>query len=530
MTSAPLSPPIPGRNPWLIAPVVAIAAFMEILDISIANVALRHIAGDLSAGQDESTWILTSYLVTNAIILPLSGWLSTIMGRKRFFLTCIIGFSASSLLCGLAPSLKLLILFRAIQGLTGGGLQPSAQSILADAFPPHQRGMAFALYGMAVVFAPAIGPTLGGWLTDSASWRWVFLINVPVGMALIPMVLAMVQDPPHAVEERRLKLERGFKLDYLGFTLLVLGLGCLQIMLDKGEEMDWFNSPFIVTLAIVSAVSSLAFVLWELGQEEPIVNLRLLRSRNFAVSNVLLFMLGFVLMGSTVLLPELVQTVFQYTATEAGLVLTPGGLSIIFLMPIIGKLVSRFDSRWLIIAGFLCSAFATNQMSGFDMQTEYWSFVWARIYFAVGLSFLFIPINTVSYVGLPPTASNQASSITNLSRNLGGSVGISLVTTLLTERTQVHQSVLSIHMDRLSPAYLHYRDLLIEGLQRQGHTLMEAGSLAQGKIYGLLSLQAQMLAFLDDFTFLTVAFLAMTPLVFLMKKGVVGRPPAGGGH
>ena len=518
------------RNPWLIAPVVALAAFMEVLDISIANVSLQHIAGDLSASQDESTWVLTSYLVTNAIVLPISGWLSTVLGRKRFFTFCIIGFSISSLCCGLAPNLALLILFRAIQGLTGGGLQPLAQAILTDAFPPSKRGMAFALYGMSVVFAPAIGPTLGGWLTDTASWRWVFLINVPVGMILVPLVAAFVHDPAHAVADRLERWKKGIRIDYVGFALLALGLGALQVMLDKGQEQDWLESTFIVWTTIVSALALVACVIWELGQDDPIIDLRLLSRRNFAAGNILMFMLGVILLGSTVLLPLFVQELFGYTATLAGLVITPGGFAIILFMPVVGKLVNKFDVRWMIVVGLILCSLALHHMAGFSPATDYGTFVWARILQAFGLSLLFIPINTASMAGLPRDKSNAASALVNLSRNLGGSVGISITVSQLSSRAQVHQNVLAAHANPLSPAYTHAIDQISAALMHHGATAAQALHQAQGLIYGQIVRQASMLAFLDNFDLLAGVFICMAPVVFLMSRPHFGDGPPGGAH
>ncbi len=514
----------PMINPWLIAPLVALAAFMEVLDISIANVSLQHIAGDLSAGQDESTWVLTSYLVTNAIVLPVSGWLSSVMGRTRFFVACIIGFSVSSLACGLAPTLGLLIVFRAIQGLTGGGLQPSSQAILADTFPPRQRGMAFALYGMAVVFAPAIGPTLGGWITDNFTWRWVFLLNVPVGIVLTFLVVSLLDDPPALVKARAEKLRQGLKVDYLGFLLLAAGLGLLQVVLDKGEQDDWFSSPFIFWLSIISVLSLVAFVIWELGQEDPIVDLHLLRDRNFGVANLLMFLLGFILLGSTVLLPELVQRLFGYTATLAGLVLTPGGLSIILVMPMVGKMVSVTDPRKLIALGLFICAMALLRMTAFDLGTDYGTFVWARIYQALGLSLLFIPINTAAFLGVPPDKSSAASSLINVSRNLGGSFGISLVITALSRYAQAHQTTLVAHASPLNPAFRQSLGQLTRDFQLHGGGAAEASAKATGTIYQMIGQQAQMQAFIDDFRMLAMIFLAVIPFVFIMKKGVPHGP------
>src|SRR3954447_22496911 len=397
--------------PWLIAPVVALAAFMEVLDIAIANVALQHIAGNLGASGDEATWVLTSYLVTNAIVLPVSGWLATVVGRKRFFMMCIAGFSAASLLCGMAPTLTVLILCRALQGLTGGGLQPLAQAILADAFPPAQRGIAFGFYGMAVVAAPAIGPTPGGWITDNLDWRWVFLINVPVGAVLLLLAQRMVHDPPALVAERARRLREGVRIDYIGFALLTLGLGTLQVVLDRGQQDDWFGSSFITACALVSLVAVLYFVAWELASDDPIVDLRLLANRNFATANLLMFMLGFILLGSTALLPQLVQTLMGYTATQAGMVLSPGGFAIIFLMPVVGQMVTKVDPRLMIAGGLVVCSAALWRMSGFTLGVDYRTVAEARIVQAVGLAFLFIPISTTAYVGLPPGKSNNASAL-----------------------------------------------------------------------------------------------------------------------
>jgi DHA2 family multidrug resistance protein len=517
-----------GVNPWLVAPVVALAAFMEVLDISIANVSLQHIAGDLSAGQDESTWILTSYLVTNVIVLPVSGWLASVLGRARFFLACIAGFSVSSLLCGLAPNLELLILFRAIQGITGGGLQPLSQAILADAFPPRQRGMAFALYGLAVVFAPAIGPTLGGWITDTASWRWVFLLNVPVGIVLFFLVTAMIEDPPALVAARAAKLAQGLRIDYLGFLLLTIGLGLLQIVLDKGEQDDWFGSAHILWMSIGSAISLMAFVLWELEQKDPIVDLRLLAERNFGVSNLLMFMLGFVLMGSTVLLPELVQRLFGYTATLAGLVITPGGLAIMLIMPVIGRLVTTVDSRKLIACGLLIGSLALFHMTGFTLQTGYTSFMWARIYQSLGFSLLFIPINTAAFRGIPQVKNSAASALINMLRNLGGSFGISLVTTLLARQTQVHQDILVAHATPYNPIYRQTVDTFARTFHSHGDIQGQATSKAVAQVYQMVEQQSMMLAFIDDFRLMAIGFLVLIPFVFLMRRPATHAAGSGG--
>jgi MFS transporter, DHA2 family, multidrug resistance protein len=522
---------LPGQpTRWIIAPVVALAAFMEVLDISIANVSLQHIAGSMGASQDEATWVLTSYLVTNAIILPISGWLSAIFGRKRFYLACILGFGISSFFCGLAPSLGLLILFRAIQGLTGGGLQPSSQAILADSFKPAERGMAFAFYGIAVVFAPAIGPTLGGWITDNYSWHWVFLINVPISIGLYFLIAAMIEDPPHLVEERQRLKEQGVKVDYWGFGFLILGLGSLQYVLDRGQEKDWFGSSAITLAAIAAVVGLVSFVLWELHQETPLTDLRLLKNPNFAMSNVLMFMMGFVLLGSTQLIPQYVQTLLGYTATEAGEVISPGGFAIILLMPVVGRMISRVNPRRLIVFGLVVSAAALYHMTSFNLQVDYWTVALARIFQAAGLAFLFIPITTIAYVGVPREKNNNASAIINLSRNLGGSVGIALLTTFLARREQYHRSMLIDRIAAGDPRYNAVAGAIKQHMTSLGGTAGQALHLAQAEIGAMVARQAAMLSYIDDFLLLAIAFALLIPLVFLTRAPRPGEGPGMGAH
>ncbi len=521
-------PEAPRHNPWLVAPTVGLAAFMEVLDISIANVALQHIAGSLSASQDESTWVLTSYLVTNAIVLPMSGWLASVIGRKRYFMGCIAGFALSSLLCGLAPNLGFLIVFRGLQGITGGGLQPNAQAILSDAFPPQKRGLAFAVYGIAVVFAPAIGPAFGGWITDNFTWRWVFLINMPVGIVLLLLTARMVQDPPELVAARRESLRRGLNVDYLGFALLVLGMTALQVVLDKGQEDDWFASNFILALSLVALLALGAFIGWELRHKEPIVDLRLLGHRNFGVGNILMFMLGFVLLGSTVLLPLFVQVMLGYTAMDAGLVISPGGFLIMLVMPVVGMLVAKTDPRLLIAGGLVVCSLALFRMTGFDLSVDYWTVAWARIYQSIGPAFLFIPINTVAYIGIDRAKTNAASAIINMTRNIGGSIGISVATTILTRSQQFHQNVLVAHVTPYSAAYRG----TVSALQQQmaAHVASAADALHQAEavIYSMVQRQADMLAFIDAFRLLGIAFLVLLPCLFLMRRPAPGAAPRGG--
>lgn len=497
-----------GQGPsWFVAPLVALAAFMEVMDISIANVSLEHIAGNLSATQEEATWVLTSYLVTNAIVLPMSGWLSGIMGRKRFFVTCIVAFTIFSLLCGFAPSLGMLVIFRALQGAAGGGLQPTSQAMLADYYPPSQRGRAFAFYGVAVVFAPTLGPTLGGWITQHMSWRWVFFINVPVGALLLFLIMSVL---PETVQ-RRTRSGSAARIDYLGFTFLALAMGSLQIFLDRGQRDDWFASHFVTALAITSALSFAALIVWELRHEAPIVDLRLFRKRSFVIANLLMFVLGFALLGSTELIPQFVQSLLHFTTTDAGLVIMPGGFITMLLMPIVGRLTDKFDPRWLIIYGFGMGALALYHMSGFNTQSDFWTVALARMMLASGLPFLFLPITTAGYIGVPSDKNDEASALINMSRNVGGSVGISILTTILARRSQYHQNVLTGHVTPFSAPYHH----LLNALHAAGAPVQQGAAM----IYQMVQQQARMLAYVDDFRFLAIMFLAMVPLALLIRRG-----------
>src|SRR5580658_735875 len=482
----------PAVNPWIIALTVTLATFMEVLDTSIANVALPHIAGSLSAGQDESTWILTSYLVSNAIVLPLSGWLSSIIGRKHFYMGCVALFTISSFLCGLAPNLSLLIFFRVLQGVGGGGLQPSEQAILADTFAPAKRGMAFAVYGIAVVMAPAIGPTLGGYITDNFTWRWIFFINIPVGIVSLLLTSRLIQDPPY-FKRRKLGETR---IDYIGLGLVALGLGTLQVVLDKGQRDDWFDSHFIVFLTAISAASLIFVIFWEWYTQDPIIDLHLFREHTFAAANFLMFMLGFALLGSTLLLPLFMQTLLGYTAERSGMALSPGGFAIMVLMPVVGFLLSRYSPRWLMMIGLTMLSFSLFHMTNFDLNVDFHTVMLARVYQAMGLAFLFVPINTAAYAFLPRDKNNAASGLMNLARNIGGSVGISFVTTLLDRRSQVHQAQL---VENLNPANPRFQSTL-RGLTNtfSGSGPGSGGWSAQQHAYALLQgnviRQATMLA------------------------------------
>jgi DHA2 family multidrug resistance protein len=510
----------PGHNPWAVALTVTIATFMEVLDTSIANVTLPHIAGNLSVGQDESTWVLTSYLVSNAIVLPISGWIATKVGRKRFYMTCVALFTISSFMCGIAPSLPLLIFFRVLQGVGGGGLGPSEQAILADTFPPAQRGMAFAVYGMAVVVAPAVGPTLGGWITDHYTWRWVFFINVPVGILSLFLSHRMVSDPPYLADQR----EHAGPIDFVGLVLIAIGLGCLEVVLDKGQEDDWFASNFIVVFAAVAAVALVAFVWWELRQKYPVVNLRMLASRNFGSANFMMLILGATLFGTTVLLPLYLQVIMGYTAQLAGMALSPGAVLIIGLMPIVGALVSRVDSRRLIAFGFAVLSLSLFYMAhhlypGIDFGTA----VKLRMYQAAGLAFLFVPINTIAYTGVAPGQNNAASGIINLSRNMGGDLGIALATTMIARRAQVHQSRLVAHVTPFDTALSQRTQALTQAFVHAGSSSEHAARQASAAIYRALNAQAQTLAYVDVMWLFACVTACMIPLVFVMRKAKAGR-------
>jgi len=512
----------PPINPWIIALTVTLATFMEVLDTSIANVSLPHIAGSLSAGQDESTWVLTSYLVSNAIILPMSGWFSNLIGRKRFYMSCVAIFTVSSFLCGLAPSLGVLIFFRILQGIGGGGLQPSEQAILADTFAPAKRGMAFAVYGMAVVLAPAIGPTLGGWITDNFNWRWIFFINIPVGILSLFLTNRLISDPPYMKDAKR----KNFRVDYIGLGLLALGLGTLQVVLDKGQRDDWFGSHFITTMVAISTIALIAVIFWEWYHKDPIIDLHLFKDRSFAIGNMLMFMVGFALLSSTVLLPLFMQTILGYTAERAGLALMPGGFAIIVAMPLVGFLLGRYDARILLLFGLTTVSLALFHMTRFDTSIDFKTVATARVFQAFGLAFLFVPINTAAYAFLPKGKNNAASGLINLARNIGGSIGISLVTTMLDRRGQVHQARLSDHIHPGNSTLHAMVTATTRMLIARGSSAYQATQQAHALVARLIDQQATMLAYIDNFWLLGVAVMSMIPFVFLMKKVKPGGPLA----
>jgi MFS transporter, DHA2 family, multidrug resistance protein len=520
----------PKHNQWAIALTVTLATFMEVLDTSIANVSLPHIAGSLAASQDEATWVLTSYLVSNAIVLPTSAYFASILGRKKFYMLCVMLFGISSFLCGIAPSLPLLLFFRVLQGIGGGGLAPSEQSILADTFEPAKRGQAFALYGLAVVTAPAIGPTLGGWITDNFDWRWIFFINIPVAIVSLFLTNRLVEDPPHVVEEVKRSKRSGFSMDYIGFALVGLGFGCLEVVLDKGQEDDWFGSRFVTTFFVLCIVGLVGLVLWEFRQirhnHRPILDLRLFKNRTFAISFVMMFIVGLALYGTTVLIPQLLQTLMGYTAEKAGMALSFGGLATMFCMPFVGRMIGKVDARYMAAFGFLVMALALFHMTQLNLQMSFSYAAKLRVYQAIGLAFLFVPINTLSYTGIPMNKNNDVSGMVNLARNVGGSAGTAIFTTLLARHSQLHQNFLAEHVAEVNPIYGNMRSGLVQQFASRGSEATQAGSQAMAQIYRLVQQQAAVLAYLDVIQFFAITALCMVPLVFLMKKSKRGAAMA----
>ena len=508
----------PKHNPWAVALTVTLATFMEVLDTSIANVSLPHIASNLSASTDESTWVLTSYLVSNAIILPMSAWLQRIMGRKRFYMTCVALFTCSSFLCGLAPSLGMLVLFRIMQGVGGGGLQPSEQAILADTFAPEKRGQAFSIYGMAVVVAPALGPTLGGWITDNFSWRWIFYINVPIGIISLLLTSRMVEDPPYL---KKIREQGRPKIDYMGLSLIVIAVGCLQIVLDKGQESDWFHSTWITTLLIVSVYALFAWVVWEWFHPEPIVDVRLFKNRNFATAMFFTFCLGTVLFGTTVVIPQFLQLLMGYPATKSGEAMAGGGLVMFLMMPIAGQLVSRIDPRAMMMIGFGATAAALYFMvRHISLQMDFATAAMLRTYQAIGLPFIFLPSNTLAYVGIPREKGNQIASMNSFIRNIGGSLGIAVITSSLTRQVAKHQSYMVAHATPGSPAFDQLANGMTQRMANQGIGLPEQH--AYSRISGLIAGQATTLAYIDVVSVLALVVVCMIPLVLIMKRPKTG--------
>ncbi|HXX54077.1 MAG TPA: DHA2 family efflux MFS transporter permease subunit [Thermodesulfovibrionales bacterium] len=507
-------------NKWIIALTVMLPTLIEIIDTSVVNVALDHIRGSLSAGIDESTWTITSYLVSNAIIIPMTGWLSRLFGRKRYLIFSISLFTLSSLLCGSAWNLKSLVFFRILQGIGGGALQPISQSILLETFPPRQHGTAMALFGIGIMFGPIVGPLLGGWITDNWSWNWIFFINIPIGFLSILMCIFFITDPPYM---KRMKM----KIDYWGLAFLAIGLGCLQIVLDKGQREDWFSSDFITWLTALSALSLTLFVIVELFAEHPIVNLRAFKNATFSSGNLVMFFAFFNLFGSIVLLPIYLQTLMGYTATLAGMVLGPGGVATLIAMPIAGRLVSKVNPKGLLALGIIVSAYSTHLMSRFNLLADFGTIIWPRIVLGVGMGFLFIPLTTLTMSGVKKEEMGNATAIYNLLRNLGGSFGVAFVTTVLARRAQVQQVNLAAHLTPFDPSYQMAAQGTSQVLEYSGPNpgLADQGSL--GLIYSRLLKEASMISFNDAFYILSLLMLLVLPLVLVMRKSTLSGSEPG---
>ncbi len=511
----------PRTNPWLIAATVALAAFMEVLDTSIANVALPHIAGSLGASTDQGTWVLTSYLVSNAIVLPLGAWASSVMGRKNFFLFCIVIFTLASFLCGAAPSLPLLLLFRVLQGAGGGGLQPMAQAIMADSFEPHKRGQAFALYGLVAVLAPSIGPTLGGWITDNFTWRWIFFINIPVGILAFVLVTRLVDDPPWIKPDR----SRLANMDYLGLSFLTIAMGGMQIMLDKGEENDWFASDFTRFFAMLFIGGMIGLVMWELRAKNPIINLRLFRFKNFAICCFLMMLVGGVLNANTVLQPQFMQQLLGYNATTAGLALTAGGIALVIVMPMAGFATSKVSARTLAVGGFILFTFTFRYaaaVTSLDMSFSKAS--WLRVIQMLPLPFCFISITNAAYVGMPKEESNQVAGLINFARNIGGSILIAITNAQVTSRAMWHQQHLQSDMQPGMPGFDQHLNALTGFL---GGTFggPNSGGLALASLYNQLNLQAQTQGYQDVYIELSWMSVCLILLAFMLSKNRPGQGP-----
>ena len=501
-------------NPWLIAITVTLATFMQVLDSSIANIALPHIAGSVGASTEESTWVLTSYLVSSAIILPLSGWLITIMGRKRFYMTCVAVFTASSVLCGLATSLPMLILFRILQGIGGGGLQPCEQAILADTFSAKQRGMAFAIYGMAALVAPAMGPTIGGWITDNYSWHWIFFINLPVGLLSLFMTQRVVHDPPW-MKEKRLG---GIQTDYIGIGLIVVGVGFLQYVLDKGQEADWFGSHIIATCSIIAATALIAMVIQEWTNNDPIIDLKLLKKRNFATVILFNFVLGLVLNGSTILIPQFLQNTMGYTAEHAGMALMPGGLVMIIVMPIAAMACARFDNRAVIAFGLVILALSMYHLTSINLDVTLGQVQLLRVLQIIGLPFIFVSITTMSYIGVPKEKNNQVSGMSNFSKNIGGAIGISVLNTFMFRQSQIQRTNLTINTNRSNPFFERLLASTTRGFAATGSHGIDASRKALAQISSMIDRQASVLGYINSFWLMAAVVACMVPLVFILKK------------
>ncbi len=531
IASLPVSSAAKQVNPWAVALTVTLATFMELLDTSIANVSLPHIAGGLGRSFDETTWVLTSYLVANAVVLPMSAWLSRVFGRKRYYMISVGLFTLTSFLCGIAPSLNFLVIFRVLQGIGGGGLAPVEQAILVDTFPASKRAAAFALYSVAIVTAPAIGPPLGGWITDSFSWRWVFFINVPIGILSLFLTSRLVSDPPaFKAEVAEAKRLGRLRIDYIGITLIALGFAFLEVTLDRGQIDDWFGSRFITSMFVAAVVALGAAVWWELRAPDPVVELGLLRERNFAISNIFYFLFGFVLFGSTTMIPEILQSLYGYTATDAGLVLGPGAAVITVLAPMVAVLTQKgvVKPRWLIAFSFAVVSASMFYYSSFNLQTDYFHYAIARAMQGFGYAFLFVPVSVLAYSYLPPGKNNKGSSLTNLARNWGGSFGVAFITTVHERRADLHSDRLSRNADLASPLFHPRIDALTKTFEHLGFSHVDAAQHAQGMLYNQLNSQASLLGFADCFRVMALIALIGIPLAFMTRSFRPGGEASGG--
>jgi DHA2 family multidrug resistance protein len=498
-------------NPWIIAISVMLGTFMEVLDTTVVNVSLPHIAGNLSATPDEATWVLTSYLVSNAIVLPLTGWLANFFGRRRLLLMSVTGFTIFSFLCGIAPNLTMLIIFRVFQGATGGGLQPLSQAILMESFPPEERGKAMAFWALGIVVAPMLGPVLGGWITDSYSWRWLFYINIPVGIAAVSMVTLFIQDPPY--------IKRGEGgIDYWGIGFLALGIGCLQVMLDKGQEEDWFGSHFILLLFILCIVGFVFFLIRELSTAHPVVQLSVFRNRSYSTGVFLMTVLGFVLYGSTVLLPLWLQTLMGYSALEAGLALLPRGLGSFLFMPIVGILMSKVEPRKLLAAGLLVAGYSLYALSRLNTNAGYWDIFWPQLLQGSSMGLLFVPLTTITNDPIPKEQMGNATSLFNLMRNIGASIGIASVVTMNARQLQRHVNDLGAHINPYSGTAQAMLEQARNAFMARGMDMVTATKQAFAALFGMVQQQAAMMAFNDVFFLLAIMFFLCLPLILIMKR------------
>ena len=511
-------------NHWIVALTVTLATFMEVLDTSIANVALPYISGGLAVGRSQATWVLTSYLVANAIVLPLSGWLMGLFGRKRFYMTCVVLFTVSSALCGAAPNIELLIFFRVLQGLGGGGLQPSEQGILIDTFPRHQLGMAMALYGVAIVVAPILGPVLGGYISDNYSWRWIFYINVPIGIVSLLLTSVIVRDPPGMDEEVRANWRRGLKIDYVGLALVSLGLGSLEVLYAKGQEWDWFGDPFwrVQTFFATMVVGLGAFIIWELRHPDPMINLRLLGERNFLACGLIIYFAFAVLYGANIATPQMLQELFGYDAFHAGLVLSPPVFFTMGMMAVAGFLLGKkVDARYIIPLGLLCLAGGSYWQAHLDLYASPYTLIAPRCVQMTGVGMLFVPLNNAAYLHLPAGQVNKATGLFNMLRNEGGSLGVAIVDVLVDRRGQFHQLRLAEHVTLLNPAVNLWTDYFAQTrMVRGGVTQAVAEQQGRGLLSQMVHNQAREMAYLDPFWVFAIMALAALPLVLLMKKAV----------